>query len=69
MCPVRGSPTPDRRQKRMFSVFRAGSLLRVAIAAGDAYAACPFTSRVTPGFSAQKANSPATSSTLGNGSG
>ncbi|SDK25283.1 hypothetical protein SAMN05421874_106147 [Nonomuraea maritima] len=60
----------DSRQKRMFSAVMVDRLLRVAaIAAPDAYAVCPFTSRVTPGFSAQKASSPAISSTLGNGSG
>ncbi|WP_329086474.1 alpha/beta hydrolase [Streptosporangium sp. NBC_01469] len=58
------------RQKRMFSVVRADSLLSVAaVATRDAYAACPFTSSVTPGFSAQKASNPAISFTLGNGSG
>lgn len=60
----------DPRQKRMFSAVRADNLLRVAaIATRDAYAACPFTSSVTPGFSAQKASNPAISSTFGNGSG
>ncbi|SNT49190.1 hypothetical protein SAMN05216276_105051 [Streptosporangium subroseum] len=58
------------RQKWMFSAVRVDGLLRVAaIATRDDYAACPFTSSVTPGFSAQKASKPAISSTLENGSG